>query len=160
MRRANFVITLIISFWAILSFTSLHSTFAQSGLPTDKAQIVIKGRVFCLDNNGHRLDADQDCQQPSPRYELISTAGQSYQLLSDDLLATIFTESRVRKMELQVTGVLHNQLELTKIQELRDGKVFDIFYYCEVCKITAYGPGPCPCCYAPLEFIEKPANER
>src|SRR5262249_1357402 len=103
-----------------------------------------------------------DCNKESAHYELLTSDGRTFTFSPDDLLVTMFAESRVRKMELQITGLPHdkNLLELIKIQALHDGKVYDIFYYCEVCKITAYGAGPCPCCYQPLEFIERVADNK
>jgi len=40
------------------------------------------------------------------------------------------------------------------VQSVKEGKLYDIFYYCEVCSITAYTPGLCPCCRNELEFRE------
>lgn len=163
MRCVHFVKPLSLLLLAIvLLYPNSSQITAQANHQAEKQQVTITGHVYCLDNTGNRLPADQDCQPSAVKYELLANDGRTIPILSDDLLATIFTEARVRKMELQLSGLLHSdkQLELVKIQALRDGKLFDIFYYCEVCKITAYGPGPCPCCYAPLEFIEKPANDK
>ena len=149
---------------SLLAIVSLfpYNVMALACQQIEKQPVTITGRVYCLDKNGKRLSEEQDCQPSSVMFELLANDGRSFPLLSDDLLATIFTEARVRKMELQISGLLHHdkQLELVKILALKGGKLFDIFYYCQVCKITAYGPGPCPCCYAPLEFIEKPANDK
>src|SRR5438128_1236664 len=143
-----FVLLLSIS---IYSPTALPSAFTQS----NQKQITVRGKVSCLDENGHRLDAEQDCNKDHSRYEILTSDGQNFNFSSDDLMVAMFAESRVRRMELQIKGLLYNEhrLELTKIQSIHSNKVYDIFYYCEVCKITAYGAGPCPCCYQPLEFI-------
>jgi len=73
-------------------------------------------------------------------------------------MTAVFTDTRVRQRELQVTARLHagDQLEIIKVQSVKEGKLYDIFYYCEVCSITAYTPGLCPCCRNELEFREKP----
>jgi hypothetical protein len=163
MRCFHFVKPLSLLLLAIvLLFPFSSYVTAQASHQTEKQSVTITGHVYCLDNSGKRLPVEQDCQPSTVKYELLANDGRSFPILSDDLLATIFTEARIRKMELQISGLLHHdkQLELVKIQALHNGKLFDIFYYCEVCKITAYGPGPCPCCYAPLEFIEKPANDQ
>jgi hypothetical protein len=123
-------------------------------------KVIVKGRVFCLDESGQRPKADQDCNTIAPNYELLANDGKRYKFSIDDLIVPIFTESRVRRMELQIQALLHdnNVLELEKVQAVKEGKLYDIYYFCEVCNITAYGPGPCPCCYEPFHFIEKPAQ--
>ncbi len=40
--------------------------------------------------------------------------------------------------------------------ETGDGKLHDVHYYCEVCNITAYAPGLCPCCRREMELKETP----
>lgn len=124
-------------------------------------QIVVQGTVYCLDEAGNRLSADHDCSKAPHLYEIISVDKKLYKFSPDDVLTAMFKESRVRKLKLQITGLLGNQntLEIASLQALHDGKLYDIFYYCDICSITAYGPGDCPCCYNPLEFREKPALE-
>jgi rubrerythrin len=123
-------------------------------------QVVVRGHVACLDESGQRLQADFDSNQIAPVYELLTNDGKHYKFSPDDLIVPIFTESRVRKMELQITALLHekNVLELIKVLAVKEGKLYDIYYFCELCNITAYAPGACPCCFEPLVFIEKPAK--
>jgi rubrerythrin len=68
----------------------------------------------------------------------------------------MFTDSRVRQRDLQVTARLRvgDHLEIIKVQSIKDGKLYDIIYFCEVCNIRAYAPGLCPCCRNELEFRE------
>jgi rubrerythrin len=47
-------------------------------------------------------------------------------------------------------------LELIKVQSIREGKLYDIYYFCEICNIREYAPGLCPCCRNELEFRETP----
>jgi hypothetical protein len=42
------------------------------------------------------------------------------------------------------------------VQSIREGKLYDIYYFCELCNVRAYAPGPCPCCRNELEFRETP----
>ncbi len=145
-----------------LWFTSPVTLAAPNEQAAKKTPIVIKGQVYCLNSNGQRRNADQDCLPSAATYEVKASDGKVYRFSANDLLVTMFAESRVRRMDLQISGVLRdpNLLELVKIQALKDNKVFDIYYFCEVCNITAYGPGPCPCCYEPFVFIEKPAMDK
>jgi rubrerythrin len=84
--------------------------------------------------------------------------GKLIKFMPADAMAAMFTDLRVRQRELQITARLRaaDQLELIKVQSVKEGKVYDIFYFCEVCNIKAYAPGLCPCCRNELEFRETP----
>ena len=34
----------------------------------------------------------------------------------------------------------HDQLEIVLVQSIREGKLYDIYYFCELCNIRAYAP--------------------
>jgi len=45
---------------------------------------------------------------------------------------------------------------VTKMKSIRNGVVCDLYYYCDICAIRTVAPGPCVCCQAPVELVEKP----
>ena len=118
--------------------------------------VVAKGRVVCLESTGRPNDSLFACAEPNARFGLASREGKLYKFLSTDPMTPVFTDARVRERELQVTGRLvgADQLEIIKVQSIKDGKLYDIYYFCELCNIKAYTPGLCPCCRNELEFRE------
>jgi hypothetical protein len=98
------------------------------------------------------------CDGANHSFGFQSKSGKLYKFLSGDPMTPIFTDNRVRQRELQISARLHSgeQLEIIKVQSVKEGKLYDVFYFCEVCNITAYVPGLCPCCRAELEFRETP----
>ena len=158
MKSFRAIISIALS---VLSSLSIYqNSAAQEKKKAPSPQVVLQGYVALLDESGRRLDAGQNRQQALPNYELLTRDGKRYRFSPDDLIAPIFTKSQVRKMELQITALLHENalLELIKVLAIKEGKLYDIYYFCDLCNITAYGPGPCPCCFEPLVFIEKPAK--
>ena len=119
---------------------------------------VVRGRAVCLNVSGREVDSLFGCTGAGSRFAFASKDGRVYQFLATDTMTPLFTDARVRQRELQLTARLHagDQLEIIKVQSVKDGKLYDIFYYCDVCSITAYTPGLCPCCRNELEFREKP----
>lgn len=119
---------------------------------------VIRGRAVCLDASGRETDALFGCDGTSHRFGFASKDGRLYQFSATDAMTAMFSDVRVRQRELQVTARLRagGQLEVIKVQSIKEGKLYDIFYFCEVCNIKAYAPGPCPCCRNDLEFRETP----
>ena len=120
--------------------------------------VILKGRVVCFDAAGHAVAPEAECKPDGSSFVLASGDGKQYRFLSGDVETAIFSDPRVRQRELQITGRLHSadQVELVKVQSIKDGKLFDIFYYCELCNIKAYAPGLCPCCRNEMEFRETP----
>ena len=115
----------------------------------DAPLIILRGRVKCL---------GPTCDTASGGFELTASTGQHYTFLEGDELALIFKDPRVRSRELQISAKLHSKdrLEIIKVKSVVSGRLHDLYYFCEVCNITAYAPGPCPCCRNELQFFEKP----
>ncbi|HYV04474.1 MAG TPA: hypothetical protein VFB82_07815 [Blastocatellia bacterium] len=118
--------------------------------------IVVRGRIVCLDSRG-RGDV-VGCTEASGNFGLVRPDGRLYRFLSTDISTAMFTDPRVRQRELQITAkpLSGDKLEIVTVQSIRDGKLYDIYYFCELCNVRAYAPGPCPCCRAELEFRETP----
>ena len=124
-------------------------------------QVILTGRVSCLEPSGRPVPDQVDCSIDAVKFSFHSNDGHNYSFVADDALTAMFTDHRVRERELQLTAWqrLNGQLELVAVRSVKDGKVYDIYYYCDICNITAYAPGPCPCCRRELEFKETPAAE-
>jgi hypothetical protein len=128
----------------------------------DKAEykeVTVRGEVVCL-NSGkpRRIVEDRPCEPPQLGF--IAESGKRYTFWPKDSTGLMLADQRVNKYQLQLTARLHpkDQLENIRILAVREGRLYDLFYFCDVCNITAYAPGPCPCCYQELEFIERPAS--
>ena len=121
-------------------------------------EIVVRGHVVCLDDKGR---PSKTCVEGAHRFGLRTSDNKLYSFLTADSLAEMFEDPIVRERTLQITGnpIGDNRLELIKVLSIRDGKLYDIFYFCDVCNITAYAPGPCACCRKEMELKETPALE-
>jgi hypothetical protein len=118
----------------------------------------MRGRAVCLDEKGRRVDPLFECS--AGRFGFVDKNGKLYPFLVNDGASAVFTDGRVRKLELQITARLHERdnLELIRFQSVREGKLYDLYYFCEVCNIRAYAPGLCPCCRDELELRETPLS--
>ena len=124
-------------------------------------EITVVGRVSCLDRSGKPLSIEGGCDLHKYRLGFLASDGKLFSFWPEDALGPMLADPRVNKYKLQLGAVLHggNQLETFKVQAVKEGKLYDLYYFCHVCNITAYSPGPCPCCYQELEFIERPATD-
>lgn len=130
--------------------------------PGFAGEVTLRGRAICVDGKGRQLEAAEKCDPETSRFKFKTAAGKAYDFLPSDLSTAIFTDSRVRARELKLTANLYpeDQLEIIKVQSVRGGKLYDLYYFCEVCNITAYAPGPCTCCREEMEFRETPARDQ
>lgn len=69
-------------------------------------------------------------------------------------------DPRLAHREIRVLGTAKpdGTLEVSKFYTVRDGKLYRVRYYCEVCNIEALEPGNCVCCQQPTELQEMPVS--
>ena len=154
---SRILVPLLATLFFPMSASSLSAEVSYNFQGEGPALTVVRGRAVCLDVSGHEVGSLFGCPESSG-FGFASRDGRLYKFLAADTMTPVFTDSRVRQRELQITARLHAgyQLEIIKVQSVKAGKLYDIFYYCDVCSITAYVPGLCPCCRNDLEFRETP----
>jgi hypothetical protein len=140
-------------------FTALLA-HAQETEPQFKP-VVLRGRVVNL------ADVMQQKYQATLEraiiYCLKTSDNKFYPFLPTDLAAAIYDDERFRQRELQVTARTFPDfpfIEIIKLQSVKWGRVFDLYYFCNVCNIQIHKPGPCECCQDPVVFTEEPVKNQ
>ena len=123
----------------------------------DPREITIEGRIQCVGANRNAVPCAGDIQD----FALLTDAGARYFFTRKDPRSKIFQDARVRERRLRVLGWPgeNNLVEITKVYSVKGGQLYDIFYYCPICSITAYAGGPCWCCQEEFEFHETPVRK-
>jgi hypothetical protein len=97
----------------------------------------------------HQLGFRLDAPAPgAPRY---------YGILRTSVSEGLFTEDRFRQHTLELRGrrfPASALIEINRYRWLREGKLYEVFYWCEVCSIRGTDPGPCACCQGAVELRE------
>lgn len=127
---------------ALLLWASGFGGFGATG-PTNQV-VQILGRVSPQTGGGTNLVF---MTEPGERLTLIRTPQSEALFLDTNLWSRVLllTGKEGRK-SFEVTGKLHS---------IKDGKVYEIFYYCDVCSISSSIPGLCQCCREPTVLTEK-----
>ena len=128
-------------------------TVPAQSIESVRGNIVVRGSLICVNPEGREIP----CTGKEDSFGLKDSAGKAYALKSDKSLETLRTEPRIRSKDFQLTlRPLHNSslYEIIKSSFFRDGKLYDFYYYCEVCNITTYHPGLCMCCRQETEYRE------
>jgi hypothetical protein len=131
----------------------------QSNHRTGSRELEMQGKVVCLPEEMHRVYQTDLPTNHEHIYGFKTTNGVYYTLLRTKLSEALFADQRLREKELLLTGnVLPKSqiFDVTKMKSIRNGVVCDLYYYCEICAIKTVAPGPCVCCQAPVELVEKP----
>ena len=131
-------------------------SFARGGPAAgsgDLAPVELRGRVVCVGPSSKV----QPCDEAPSRFALQSSDGKLHRFLVLDVMTGMFADERVRQRELLVrVRPMPDGIEAIKVYSIVAGRVHDIDYFCEVCNIVAYAPGPCPCCRQALVLRESP----
>lgn len=83
-------------------------------------------------------------------------------LYRNALSEALFVDKRFQERELRLTGRVFpstSLLEVSRFQWYRDGRLFEVYYWCDVCAIKGVDPGACACCQEKVELREAPADE-
>lgn len=75
----------------------------------------------------------------------------------EDPRVPIFADSRVRRRRFRIVARQRPAgLEIIQLHAIEKGRLIRLYYFCEVCTIEAYAPGPCWCCQQDFQFREEP----
>jgi hypothetical protein len=93
---------------------------------------------------------------------LMADDGTTYPLVEDAGSRMLFLDDRLRNRPVRLTALPvpgTGKLRVVLVQTVKDGKVFDVDYWCGICQISLDYPGACVCCGDDTEFRERPAQE-
>jgi hypothetical protein len=133
--------------------------------PSGEAQVIsLRGKVVCVTEELQKLyQITPDCETRGHVYALKTAEGKFYPFLPIDSAAAVWMDERFRQRDLLVTARVFpatDFIEAIKFQSWRDGKLYDLYYFCDICNISSHKPGPCQCCHEPYEFRETPAKDK
>lgn len=107
-------------------------------------------------------------QQPGKPPAIEMANKQILYLNGDAPTVSILKDKRLAGVDLEVKGhfTSPNQFEIDTIENRallvhKGDKLYRVTYYCDVCSIRTYSPGPCPCCQEEtrLDLID-PSQDR
>jgi len=121
-------------------------------------EVDLRGKIVCLPEVMHELYGIDLPTNHEHIWGFRTVDGTFYTLLRTKLSEALFVDAQVRKKELILKGhVLPKTqiFEMTDMKSVRNGVVYDLFYYCDICAIKTLSPGPCMCCRGPVKLVEK-----
>lgn len=110
-----------------------------------------------LASQGIKLDADAG----PTSLVLVADDGRIYPLVKDAGSRMFHKDARLRNRPMALTGQLakgSELLQVVSVRSVKNGRLHDVFYWCDVCAIKTFEAGVCDCCGAPMELRETPAK--
>jgi hypothetical protein len=121
-------------------------------------EVQLHGRIVCLPEAMHELYGTDLPSKHEHLYGFKTTDGTFYTLLRTKWSEGLFVDKRLQGKELILRGKVLPKtqiFDMTAMRSVRNGVVFDLYYYCDICAIKTLAPGPCMCCQGPVELTEK-----
>jgi hypothetical protein len=145
-------------FFSVLLLRCLgNGVAADNGASPSQGNLVVKGTLVCIGKQSKEVP----CAGAGNALGLRAATGQTYPLKNDKSAETLLDEKRLRSKDFQLTlrkSADSDSYEIVKSQFFRDGKLYDFYYFCDICNITTHTPGLCMCCRQETEYHEKLAE--
>ena len=110
-----------------------------------------------LQKQGVKLDQDA-----APSWlALVTDEGKMYPLVKDDGARMFFKDARLLNRPMRLTGRLvpgSELLQVVNVHSYKEGKLHEVFYWCDICSIRGYELHKCDCCGGPMDLREEPAK--
>jgi hypothetical protein len=143
----------------VLAASLLPMLLARGGTQAPFKTHDYKGKVVPLAGLLQKLGAKLD-QDAAPSWlALVTDEGKIYPLVKDDGGRMFFKDARVLNRPMRLTGRLvpgSELLQVVNVHSYKDGKLHDIFYWCDICSIRGSELHKCDCCGGPMELREEP----
>src|SRR5438552_3701034 len=97
----------------------------------------------------------------SATHALVTEDNKVYPLLKDASSRMFAKDERLVNRPMRLTARLDpktNMLQVINVHSLKNGKLHDVYYWCDICTIKGFEKGICDCCGGPMELRELPGK--
>ena len=118
--------------------------------------VVERGRVVWLAKAMEGKHGVTSVDEAKERVIALAAGGGRLLPLIEDVRGRAFRkDDRLRKMDLELEARRFRRspfLQVIRTYEIKDGRKYELDYWCEICSIALYELKPCDCCQGPLEL--------
>ena len=129
--------------------------------PPGKDLQYFTGKVIPLADLLAKRDAKLDADAEPYWLALQTDDGKILPLVKDAGSRMFFKDAKLLKRPMRLTGKLipgTQLLQVINVHSIVNGKLHEVYYWCDICTIKGYEAGKCDCCGAPMEFREVPVK--
>jgi hypothetical protein len=121
-----------------------------------------KGKVVPLADLAARAGAKLDADAAPFSLALVADDGKVYPLLKDSGSRMFFKDKALLNRPMRLRGRLlpgSQVLQVLAVNSYRDGRLHEIYYWCDICSIRRSEKNICECCGGPMQLHEEPVKE-
>ena|SRR5581483_2731319 len=88
---------------------------------------------------------------------LVADDGKVYPLIKDPGSRMFFQDKTLLNRPMRLTGRLLPEtrlLQVVNVHSIKEGKLYEVYYWCDICTIKGYEKVICECCGGPMELRE------
>jgi len=119
------------------------------------------GKVVSLIALLAKSDVKLDTDAAGHWRALVTDDGAAYLLIKDAGSRMFFQDPVLLDRPMRLTGRVlpkTNLLQVVNVHSYRQGKLHEVYYWCDICTIRGYEKTKCGCCGAPMELREVPVK--
>jgi hypothetical protein len=150
-----------LGFALLFALIPLYAGRAGSTKADDKNQ-QFKGAIVPLSPLLAKSEIKLDADAAPYWLALKADDGKLYSLVKDAGARMFFKDAKLLNRPMRLTGKLlpgSQLLQVVNVHSYIDGKLHEVYYWCDICTIRGYEAGICDCCGGPMERREVPVKE-
>src|SRR4051794_6880414 len=159
MKRAGFIVLLFAA--SQVTLFPGERTPVRS-LTNSVPAIELRGKVVCLSEEMQQLYGAPLPEKHQHGYGFKAENGSYYSFLRTPLSEGVLTDTNFQSKTLLIKGRVFPKTQILEItgnlHSVRNGKLNELYYYCDICSIKSSSPGPCMCCREPVHLVEEPVK--
>jgi len=121
--------------------------------------VELRGQVVCLSEEMRRLHGASVPDKHQHDYGFKTDTGFFYSLARTSLSEALLTDTNLLGKTFLLKGRIFPKSQIFEVtgnvHTIKGGKVFELFYYCDICSIKSSVPGPCMCCRETVHLVEE-----
>lgn len=106
------------------------------------------------------INTDNDAEQAS--VALDGADGRVYPIVKDDRGRGFFLDERLRDVDMELFVRQYDgspMIQVIRVYTLKDGRKYELDYWCDICAIPMYELKDCECCQGPTRIRERPVQD-
>ena len=133
-----------------------HAPAGHAWHPGHEHHAVAVSTVQMITTRGRALCAAAPAGEAATDCTFEAANGKKYPLIRVVTSRALFEDANLRSRDLEITGQIDasGRLEVIQTRTVKDGKLYDAYYWCETCSIRSPYGGDCWCCFQPFDFKE------
>ncbi|HEV3262325.1 MAG TPA: hypothetical protein VG013_36070 [Gemmataceae bacterium] len=152
----------VVFFSGVALVLAVSAAAAAKPAPAAPKNKEYTGKVVPLAGLLEKFGARLDREAASQWLALVTNDGTVYPLIRDDGSRMFFKDARLLNRPMRLTGRLYKEthlLQVVTVRSLIKGKLHEVYYWCDICRIKRYEKKNCECCGAPMELREEPVEK-